>query len=334
MARFAALGLDHRHIYDLTAGLIAAGATCVGHDTATSDPRVLAGFRRRFPDISALDRGVLLADPSVDFVVIAAIPRDRAALAIAAMRAGKHVLTDKPGVTTDAQLEAVRAEVMLGGRRWSIALGRLLSPSAQAMARMIAEGRIGRLVHLTQLLPHRLNRALRPGWFFDPAAYGGIIADIGVHAVDQFLACAGADTAVIDHCGIRARGTAPEGFQDVADFTLRAPGLSGYTRLDWFTPDGLADWGDGRVFAVGTEGTIELRKNLDLAGRAGGHHMFVTDRSSTEYYDCAGEPVTYYRDFLSDIADGGERSMAQAQVFAVCRLALALQRRGMAREWT
>lgn len=334
MARFAALGLDHRHIYDLTAGLIAAGAQCVGHDPLTSDPRVLAGFRRRFPDVPALDRGVLLRDPSIDFVVIAAVPRDRAALAVMAMRHGKHVMTDKPGVTTESQLDAVRAEVMLSGLRWSIALGRLLSPTAQAMARTIADGRIGRLIHLTQLLPHRLNRALRPDWFFDPAAYGGIVTDIGTHAIDQFLACAGADTATIEHCAIRARGTQPDGFQDLAEFTLRAPGLSGYTRLDWYTPDGLADWGDGRVFAVGTEGTIELRKNLDLAGRAGGHHMFVTDRAGTTHHDCASEPVGFYRDFLADIADDGERTMAQSHVFAVCSLALALQRRGMAREWT
>ena len=41
MARFAAIGLDHRHVYDLTAGLLAAGATCVGHDPETTDPRVL-----------------------------------------------------------------------------------------------------------------------------------------------------------------------------------------------------------------------------------------------------------------------------------------------------
>ena len=41
----------------------------------------------------------------------------------------------------------------------------------------------------------------------------------------------------------------------------------GTMRLDWFTPDGLPDWGDGRLFLVGTEGTLELRKNLDLEGR-------------------------------------------------------------------
>ena len=111
MLRFAAIGLDHRHVYDLTAGLLAAGALCVGHDPVTSDPRVLAGFRKRFPDVPAVERDRLLDDPSVDFIVLAAVPRDRADLAIEAMRRGKDVMVDKPGVTTADQLDAVEAAV-------------------------------------------------------------------------------------------------------------------------------------------------------------------------------------------------------------------------------
>ena len=43
MQRFAAIGLDHRHIYDLTQGLLDAGAECVGHNPDTSDKRVSRG---------------------------------------------------------------------------------------------------------------------------------------------------------------------------------------------------------------------------------------------------------------------------------------------------
>lgn len=325
MTRFAAIGLDHRHIHDLTAGLLAAGADCAGHDPVTSDPRVLAGFRKRFPQVPALARSVLLTDPSIDVVVIAARPCDRAGLAIEAMRRGKDVMVDKPGVTELSQLDAVRQTVGETGRLWSIALGRLLSPAVQAALAVVRSGEIGRLLHLTQLAPHRLNRALRPAWFFDRASYGGIIADIGVHAVDQFLAFAGAAAARIDHCTIGACGTPPEGFEDFAEFVLSTPSLRGYTRLDWFTPDGLPSWGDGRLFAVGTEGTIELRKNLDIEGRPGGGHMFVANRTATRHVDCHATPVTYYRDFLNDVRDRTHTVMAQDQVFKVCRLALTLQ---------
>jgi predicted dehydrogenase len=323
MPRFAAIGLDHRHIYDLTAGLLAAGADCIGYDPETSDPRVLAGFCKRFPDVPAAPRERLL--DTADFVVLAAIPRDRAALAIEAMRRGKDVMVDKPGVTTLAQLEAVEATVRQTGRIWSVALGRLTSPAVQAALAVARSGELGRLVSLTSLAPHRLNRALRPAWFFDRDAYGGIITDIGVHSIDQFLAFANVSDAVIAAATIVCFGTEPAGFEDFAEVTLRGGGMTGTMRMDWFTPDGLADWGDGRLFLVGTEGTLELRKNLDLDGRPGGDHMFVTNRQQTRHVDAGSTPATYYRDFVADMRDRAGRVMEAGQVFSACRLALRCQ---------
>jgi predicted dehydrogenase len=325
MTRFAAIGLDHRHIYDLTAGLLAAGAQCVGHDPESSDQRVLAGFRKRFPDVPSVEQGRLLDDKSIDFIVLAAIPRDRAAIAIEAMRRGKDVMVDKPGVTTSDQLAAVEAAVRETGRIWSMALGRLTSSAVQVALQVARSGELGRLVSLTSLAPHRLNRALRPAWFFDRAAYGGIITDIGVHSIDQFLAFADVSDATIAAATIGCFGTEPPGFEDFAEVTLRGGGMTGTMRLDWFTPDGLADWGDGRLFLTGTEGTLELRKNLDLEGRAGGNHMFVTNRKQTRYVDASTHPVTYYQDFLADVRDRSGTTMDRGRVFAACRLALQCQ---------
>lgn len=325
MPRFAAIGLDHRHVYDLTAGLLEAGAVCVGHDPETSDPRVLAGFRKRFPDVPAIEREWLLDDPSIDFIVLAAIPRDRADIAIQAMRRGKDVMVDKPGAITDEQLSAVEAAAGKTGRIWSVALGRLTSPAVQAALSVARSGELGRLVSLTSLAPHRLNRALRPDWFFDRAAYGGIITDIGVHSIDQFLAFAGVDDATIAAATIGCFGTQPAGFEDFAEITLRGGGMTGTMRLDWFTPDGLPDWGDGRLFLVGTEGTLELRKNLDIQGRAGGDHLFVANRERTRYQDCSQLPIGYYRDFIADVRDRTQLTMESGRVFAACRLALRCQ---------
>ena len=325
MPRFAAIGLDHRHVYDLTARLLAAGAVCVGHDPETTDPRVLAGFRRRFPEVPAMSRERLLDNPSIDFIVLGSVPRDRAALAIEAMRHGKDVMVDKPGVTTAGQLAAVADVVRETGRIWSIVLGRLTSPAVQAALDVVRSGELGRLVSLTSFAPHRLNRALRPAWFFERDAYGGIINDIGVHSIDQFLAFAGVSDATIAATTIGCFGTPPSGFEDFAELTLRSETMTGTMRLDWFTPDGLPDWGDGRLFLVGTEGTLELRKNLDIEGRAGGDHMFVANRQRTRHQDCSGLPVTYYRDFLDDVRDRTGRMLDGGRVFSVCRLALRCQ---------
>ncbi|MBS0643249.1 MAG: Gfo/Idh/MocA family oxidoreductase [Proteobacteria bacterium] len=325
MLRFAAIGLDHRHIYDLTAGLLAAGAECIGYDPVTTDPRVLAGFQKRFSYLPALERSRLLDDPSVDFIVIAAVPRDRAALAIEAMRRGKDVMVDKPGVVDIDQLDAVEATMRETGRIWSVALGTLLSPAVQEALRVAQSGELGRLVSLTSLAPHRLNRALRPDWFFDKPAYGGIINDIGVHSIDTFMAFAGTSEPVVAHAMIGCFGTAPPGFEDFAEVTLRGGGMTGSMRVDWFTPDGLQDWGDGRLFLVGTDGTLELRKNLDIEGRPGGNHMFVANRERTRHVDCGALPVCYYADFLADVRDRAGRVLADGRIVAACRVALRCQ---------
>ncbi len=62
------------------------------------------------------------------------------------------------------------------------------------------------------------------------------------------------------------------GLEDFGDMTLRGDRGSGYIRVDWFTPDGLATWGDGRLTILGTDGFIEIRKNIDIGGRPGGSH--------------------------------------------------------------
>jgi predicted dehydrogenase len=325
MARFAAIGLDHRHVYDMTEGLLKAGAECAGYNPDTTDPRVLAGFRKRFPDAQEASRERLLDDPSIDFIVLSAVPEDRAALAIEAMRRGKDVVSDKPGVTTLEQLDAVRQTVRDTGRLWSICVGRVASPAIQEAVRVVRSGELGRLVQVVSLAPHRLNRELRPAWFFDRPAYGGIINDIGVHSIDQFLALADVAEAEIESSTIGAFGTDPAGFEDFAEITLRTPSVRGYCRVDWFTPDGLPTWGDGRLFLVGTDGTLELRKNLDIEGRPGSNHMFIAGRDRTRHVDCSTLPVTYYRDVIAAVRTRDFAALPQEPVFTVCRMALQAQ---------
>jgi predicted dehydrogenase len=325
MARFAAIGLDHRHVYDMTEGLLKAGGDCVGYNSDTTDPRVLAGFRKRFPHVPEVPRERLLDDPSIDFIVLSAVPRDRAALAIEAMRRGKDVVSDKPGVTTLEQLDAVKLTVQKTGRMWSVCVGRVASPAMREAVRVVRSGELGRLVQVVSLAPHRLNRELRPSWFFERPSYGGIINDIGVHSIDQFLALADVAEAEIESSTIGAFGTDPEGFEDFAEIILRTPSVRGYCRVDWFTPDGLPTWGDGRLFLVGTEGTLELRKNLDIEGRAGSNHMFVAGRKSTRYLDCSALPATYFRDVIAAVRTRDFSELPQDQVFTVCRMALQAQ---------
>jgi predicted dehydrogenase len=326
--RFAAIGLDHRHIYHLVGGLRDAGGFCVGYDPATSDSKVLAGFRERFPDLAAVaDRRRLFQDPTIDVIVIAAVPSERAGLAIEAMRHGKDVMVDKPGVTRLTQLAELERAVRETGRIFSICFSeRFVVPATEVAGRLIAEGAIGRVVQTLGLGPHRLNRPLRPDWFFDPQRYGGILADIASHQIDQFLHFTGAADAriVTSAIGNFANPDTPA-FQDFGEILLRSDQATGYIRVDWFTADGLATWGDGRLTILGTEGTIELRKYVDIAGRPGTDHVFLVDRTGTRHIDASAVPLTYFTNFSADVRDRTERAMPQRHVFTVSRLALEAQ---------
>ena len=328
--RFAAIGLDHRHIYDLAGGLVRAGLTCAGYWPQTTDPRVLKGFRERFPDVPAVeDRDALMRDPTVDIVCCAAVPRDRAAIAIEAMRNGKDVIVDKPGVIAVDGLEQVKRAVAETGRIFSICFSeRLIVPAAGVAAKLVADGAIGRVIQTVGLGPHRFNRAIRPSWFFDPAQAGGILADIASHQIEQFLFYTGSQDAEIVASTVGKFATAdfPD-FEDFGEILLRSDHACGYVRVDWFTPDGLPSWGDGRLTILGTDGTIELRKNLDIEGRAGTDHLFLADHRGTRYIDCSKEPLSYFKRFAADVRDRTQTAMTQSHVFTVCHLSLEAQAR-------
>ncbi|WP_343316103.1 Gfo/Idh/MocA family oxidoreductase [Brucella sp. BE17] len=329
MMRFAVIGIDHRHIYHMIGGLLEAGAECAGFVEASSDPIVLKGLKERFPDIRPVaDADVFLNDTSIDIIVTAAIPSDRAAIATAAMLAGKDVMTDKPGIVSLLQLSEIQQVVAETGRIFSICFSeRFIVPAVGLAQKLVADGAIGRVIQTMGMGPHRFNRAIRPEWFFDAATYGGVLNDIASHQIDQFLIFSGSGDAKIINSAIAhfADNDLPD-FQDFGEILLRSEKASGYIRVDWFTADGLPTWGDGRLFVHGTKGTIELRKYVDVAGRTGTDHLFLVNTEGTRHFDASTEPIEYFKQFVHDVRHRTETAMAQAHVFTVSRLALEAQR--------
>ena len=327
MVTFGVVGADHRHIYHLIEGLLRAGAVCAGYVSASSDPKVVEGVQSRFPQLRAVDTAQeLYENPAIDLIVTAAVPCERAGIAIQAMQHGKDVLTDKPGVTDRTQLQQVEAAVKAMGRRFAICFSeRMIVPSVATAHRLIEDGAIGEVVQTLGMGPHRLNAAIRPDWFFDKSQYGGILVDIASHQIDQFLVLTRSTDAEISHAAIGhlGRATRPD-FQDFGEVALQSKTnlARGYIRVDWFTPEGLPTWGDGRLFITGTAGTIELRKYVDIEGRSGTDHLFLCDRQGTRYIDCTSEPITFFNKLVQDIQDRTETAISHAHAFTVCRLAL------------
>jgi len=174
--------------------------------------------------------------------------------------------------------------------------------------------------------PHRMNIPSRPAWFFDKARFGGILCDIASHQADQFLFFTGSTRAEVlaSQVGNVHYPQYPD-FEDFGDMLVSGDGGSGYIRVDWFTPEGLPTWGDGRIVLLGTEGTIELRKYVDPAGRAGGNHLFLFDGKETRHIACEDVVPPFGPRFLADIQDRTETAMTQAHAFLATELALAAQ---------
>ncbi len=322
---FVVIGIDHRHAYGMTENLQKAGARCCGFWTVGS-PGTLAGWEKRFADIPRLPTLDAALETDAQIAVISAVPADRAALAIRAMEAGKDVMVDKPGCTDFAQLAALRETVALTGRIWSIDFSeRFEVPSVTLATELVQAGAIGRVVQTVGLGPHRLNRATRPDWFFRRARYGGILTDIGSHQIDQFLHFTGAETArvVMAHVANHANPDDPE-LQDFGELSLRTPDASGYVRVDWYTPDALPNWGDGRLTILGTEGYIELRKYVDV-GHPGTDHLILVNGTRCERIDASGAGLPYFARFLTDVAERSETAMPQRRTFTVMDLALTAQ---------
>jgi len=182
------------------------------------------------------------------------------------------------------------------------------------------------VINLTGLGPHRLDREHRPAWFFNREQTGGILTDIASHQCEQFLSFAASADAEIIAATVanRAHPETPE-LQDFGEMLLRTRDATGYIRVDWFTSDGLPSWGDGRLIILGTEGYIELRKYVDLAGRSGIDHLLLVDRKGMHRIDCSAVELPYGWQLIQDILARTETAMPQARCFKAMELALTAQ---------
>ena len=326
--RIGVIGIDHGHIYGMINGMLDAGATLVAWTTGEETPEaVRKTFQETYPDLPARSVQAILDDESIVLVLSAGINSERADIAVAAMSHGKDVLVDKPGCTGLEQLADIQRTVGETGRRWIVSFSERVSVESATLAdQLIAQGRIGKVVQTVGLGPHRMNAHLRPAWFWDRVRCGGILADICAHQFDQFLHFTGSTEArvVSAHVANVANPDRPA-FQDFGEVLLEGNGGRGYARVDWLTPDGLPVWGDGRITILGTEGYIELRKYIDIAGHEGQDHVFVVDKSGVQRFEARGAGKPFFARLAADVERRTETAMGQSHAFLATRLGLQAQ---------
>ncbi|MBL9199559.1 MAG: Gfo/Idh/MocA family oxidoreductase [Opitutaceae bacterium] len=325
---FAAAHLDHGHIYGQCNGLIEAGAELKW--VYDPDPKKVEAFVAKYPQAKvarALDE--ILADGAVKLVTAAAVPCDRGPVGCRVMEAGKDYFTDKTPFTSLAQLDQAKAVVARTGRKYMVYFSERLHVEAAMWATdFIAGGGIGKVVQVIGLGPHRLGKANRPAWFFEKAKYGGILCDIGSHQFEQFLTYSGATDATITQAAVGnfACPDKPE-LEDFGEASLLGDnGASNYIRVDWLNPAGLATWGDGRTFILGTKGYIELRKYIDVARDKAGDQVYVVDDTGERHLSVAGQVgFRFFGEFILDCLGRTEKAMTQAHAFKAAELCLRAQ---------
>ena len=325
---FAAARLDHGHIYGMCNGLMEAGAT-LGW-VYDPYPKKVDAFRSRHPEARiARSLDEVLANPEVRLVAAAAVTSERGPLGCQVMEAGKDYFTDKAPFTTMAQLEQAKAVAARTGRKYMVYYSeRLHNESAMFATDLVQQGAIGRIIHVINIAPHRLSKASRPDWFFQRDKFGGILCDLGSHQFEQFLAYSGSSDATVTHAAIGNFNNQdhPE-FEDFGEACLTgSSGALDYVRVDWFTPDGLSAWGDGRTFILGTKGTIELRKYVDIARDKAGDHLYIADEKGERHLSVAGKVgYRFFGEFILDCINRTEKAMTQAHAFKAGEICLRAQ---------
>ena len=325
---FAVTALDHGHIYGMYNGLVGAGAVCRG--VYDPDPKKVEAFKRRYPEVPVANSlEALLDDPSIHMIAAAAIPNRRCDLGIRVMEAGKDYFTDKAPLTTLDQLARAREAVKRTGRKYMVYYSeRLHVESAVAVGQMIDDGAVGRVVQVINLAPHRLSAASRPRWFWSLEESGGPLCDIGSHQIEQFLYYTKNTSAKIISAQ-RANYDHPE-YPEFDDFgaatILGANGATQYMRVDWFNPDGLSTWGDGRLFVLGTKGYIEVRKYVDVARDRIGNQIYYVDGQG-EHHECVSGKIGYpfFGEMIIDCLERTERAMTQEHIFLAAELGVRAQ---------
>ncbi len=337
--RFSVCGMSHDHIYGMVGAILRGGGVLVAAYGA--EPDKAAAFAKAFPQAKMVSsEEEILNDPSTQLVLSSTVPNQRAPLGVRVMKRGKDYLSDKPGATTLEQVAEVRKTITETKRIYAIMYSELLEVKGAIKAgELVQAGAIGRVIQTINIAPHQIFQPVkngsdahaggaspRPDWFWEPELYGGILCDIGSHQVDQFLYYTGSTEAEVVASQI-ANVNHPDHpkFQDFGDMMLRGDRGLGYVRLDWFTPDALGTWGDGRLFILGTEGYIEVRKYINVAVSKSGNNLFMVNKNEQRYIDCNNVVLPFGPQFVSDVVHRTHTAQDQAQCLLAAELVIKAQ---------
>ncbi|MHC4886540.1 MAG: Gfo/Idh/MocA family protein [Planctomycetota bacterium] len=270
----------------------------------------------------------LLAEVACDAVAIGDVYVKRGALAIEALKAGKHVIADKPLCTSLEELEEIERLSRESGLKVGCMLDLRDTPPFVTLQALVAEGIIGQVHAVHMGGQHPLLRESRPGWYFEKGCHGGTLNDIAIHAVDALPWLTGSALATVNSArcwnafaedvphfkdSAQMMLTLENGAGVIGDFSYAAPDSMGYSiPLYW------------RTTLFGRDGVLEVCSSATAVTA-----YLKAESEPTEIPLREGNPGGYLAAFLADI--DGTSSQGQpttATVLHSSRQALVIQRAG------
>lgn len=295
--RLAFAGFRHAHIFDL-------------YQRALAHPDIeVTGAWENDPAGSLLPgRGITLSHSnyedlltSCDSVAIGDCYGRRGPLVIQALRAGKHVIADKPLCTSLEEWKEIAALASEKNRRIGLMLDMRDHGNLISLRELTASGRIGEVQTVSFSAQHPLLRDTRPAWYFEPGMHGGTLNDIAIHAINLIPWVTGLEIAKVDAARTwNAKAAHAPHFKDCGQLLLRLSNGGGVLGdVSYLAPDhcGYAIDNYWRITLHGTSGFAETSYNRAGVG-------FADDRmTQTELLPPApGRPGGYLEDFLADVA--------------------------------
>lgn len=315
MLKLGIAGLRHPHIETIVAEALQRPDVALVA-ISEPDPQIRAEAGDRFGTPAYESHTGMLAAEDLDAIGVGAVYAERGQIVAEALRAGVHVIADKPLCTSLSDLDAIESAWTADGPILSMALEKRFYPATLAADGILDE--LGPLVFVTASAPHKLLRERRPAWFFDPVAYGGILNDLAVHDVDLLLHFTGARRGTVrGYAGNAANADRP-GFQDHGVAVLEVEGGPVATlEVHWMSPEAAEYHGDYRMRLTGTQGTAEL------LWKDGVLHVATHTRPPRD------EPLPVglrpAQDFFDALTTSREPRIPAADSFAATRVALLAQ---------
>jgi len=306
--KFSVIGCQHAHIEIFIEEMMKLGHECAG--IFELENMTLASRLAEKYQIPLVHDKMILLDDSIQLVGCAAINNEKIDVIELCEKYRKHIMIDKPAVTNREDLARLEAVVNRGAIQVGMLLTERFRASLSTLKKQLDEGAIGELISISMRKPHLLNPKQRPSWHFSKQQSGGIVIDLFIHDFDLLRWLTGKEVKSIT--GYMAKNILPEypSFFDTAGLqVIMEDGLAVQLYADWFTPEKSWTWGDGRIFAVGTKGTIEIRLEGDPLVAKDVLYLQVTSEQELTAIEEGRIPITITEDFLNRVR--GENSLLQ-----------------------